>query len=144
MKVSSKGHYGILALAELAGSYRLNRAVQLKEIAENQNIPMQYLGQIMVLLKRGDLVRGARGPMGGYVLARPPESISVKEVLQVVEGPFDGFDLAARRPGQPLPLVTRRLNETWAKGLQAMETVLDETTLADLCRVEAPPLMYYI
>jgi hypothetical protein len=55
-----------------------------------------------------------------------------------------GFDLSARRGGQPLPLVTRRLNETWARGLRAMETVLDDTTLADLCKAEAPPLMYYI
>ena len=143
MKVSSKGHYGLLALAELAGNYRLQRAVQLKEIADSQGIPEQYLGQIMALLKRGELVHGARGPTGGYTLARPPESISVKEVLQVLEGPIAGFDLGARRGG-PLPIVTRRLNETWSRGLRAMETVLDETTLADLCRTEAPPLMYYI
>jgi Rrf2 family protein len=139
MKVSSKGHYGLLALAELAGNYRLQRAVQLKEIADSQGIPEQYLGQIMALLKRGELVHGARGPTGGYRLARPPESISVKEVLQVLEGPIAGFDLGARRGG-PLPIVTRRLNETWSRGLRAMETVLDETTLADLCRTEAPPL----
>jgi Rrf2 family protein len=130
-------------LAELAGNYRLQRAVQLKEIADSQGIPEQYLGQIMALLKRGELVHGARGPTGGYTLARPPESISVKEVLQVLEGPIAGFDLGARRGG-PLPIVTRRLNETWSRGLRAMETVLDETTLADLCRTEAPPLMYYI
>ena len=144
MKVSSKGHYGLLALAELAGSYRLQRAVQLKEIAESQDIPEQYLGQIMALLKRGELVYGARGPTGGYTLARAPETISVKEVLQVLEGPIAGFDLSARRGGQPPSIVTRRLNETWSKGLRAMETVLDETTLADLCKTEAPPLMYYI
>jgi Rrf2 family transcriptional regulator, cysteine metabolism repressor len=144
MKVSSKGHYGLLALAELASNYRLQRAVQLKEIAESQGIPEQYLGQIMALLKRGELVHGARGPTGGYTLARPPERISVKEVLQALEGPMASFDLSVRRGGQPLPAVTRRLNETWSKGLRAMETVLDETTLADLCRSEAPPLMYYI
>jgi Rrf2 family transcriptional regulator, cysteine metabolism repressor len=144
MKVSSKGHYGLLALAELAGIYRFQRSMQLKEIADSQAIPEQYLGQIMALLKRGDLVRGARGPTGGYTLARAPESISVKEVLQVLEGPIAGFDLSARRGGQPSSIVTRRLNETWSRGLRAMETVLDETTLADLCKTEAPPLMYYI
>ena len=144
MKVSSKGHYGLLALAELAANYRVQRTVQLKEIADNQSIPEQYLGQIMAQLKRGDLVHGARGPTGGYTLARPPESISVKEVLQVLEGTIAGFDLGARRGGQPLSIVTRRLNETWSRGLRAMETVLDETTLADLCKIEAPPLMYYI
>ena len=144
MKVSSKGHYGILALAELATSYRVGRAVQLREIADNQAIPTQYLGQIMVLLKRGDLVRGTRGPMGGYVLARPPEHISVKEILQVLEGPEAGFDINLRRQGQSMPVVSRRLVETWSRGIQAMEMVLEETTLADLCRSEAPPLMYYI
>ena len=144
MKVSSKGHYGLLALAELAANYRFQRAVQLKQIADSQGIPEQYLGQIMALLKRGELVHGARGPTGGYTLARAPESISVKEVLQVLEGPIAGFEASARRSGQPSSMVTRRLNETWSKGLRAMETVLDETTLADLCKVEAPPLMYYI
>jgi Rrf2 family transcriptional regulator, cysteine metabolism repressor len=144
MKVSSKGHYGLLALAELVGNYRLRRAVQLREIAENQQIPMQYLGQIMILLKRGDLVTGTRGPTGGYILARPPESISVKEVLQALEGPIVGFDISARRRGHSLPLVTRRLMETWSRGLRAMETVLEETTLADLCKSETPALMYYI
>ena len=53
MKVSSKGHYGLLALAELVDNYKLRRAVQVKEIAKNQQIPPEYLGQIMVLLKRG-------------------------------------------------------------------------------------------
>ena len=62
MKVSSKGHYGLLALAELADNYRQRRSVQVKEIAGNQQIPLQYLGQIMVLLKRGHLVTAARGP----------------------------------------------------------------------------------
>ena len=77
MKVSSKGHYGLLALADLAENYRQRRAVQVKEIAANQSIPLQYLGQIMVLLKRGQLVNAARGPSGGYVLARAPETTSV-------------------------------------------------------------------
>ena len=143
MKVSSKGHYGLLALAELVESYKLRRAVQVKEIAKNRQIPTEYLGQIMVLLKRGRLVHGSRGPTGGYMLARAPESITVKEVLHVLEGPLVGIDL---RPvhGQSLSPVTRRLIETWAKGVKAMETILDETTLADLCKPEAPVLMYYI
>jgi Rrf2 family protein len=78
MKVSSKGHYGLLALAELVDNYKLRRAVQVKEIAKNQQIPPEYLGQIMVLLKRGRLVHGSRGPAGGYILARPPEAITVE------------------------------------------------------------------
>jgi Rrf2 family cysteine metabolism transcriptional repressor len=144
MKVSSKGHYGLLALAELAESYRQRRAVQVKEIAGNQGIPLQYLGQIMVLLKRGHLVNAARGPSGGYILARSPETISVKEILSVLEGPDAGFELKAQMHNRSMSRVTQRFIETWARGVRAMETILEETTLADLCKPEAPALMYYI
>jgi Rrf2 family transcriptional regulator, cysteine metabolism repressor len=144
MRVSSKGHYGLLALAELAENYKVRRAVQVKEIANNQQIPLQYLGQIMLLLKRGNLVHAARGPSGGYILARPPESISVKEILSVLEGPGVGFDSKAQAQGRSISKVTQRLIETWARGVRAMETVLEETTLADLCKPEVGALMYYI
>ena len=144
MKVSSKGHYGLLALAELADNYRQRHAVQVKEIAGNQQIPLQYLGQIMVLLKRGHLVNAVRGPSGGYVLARPPEAISLREILSVLEGPDIGFELKAQMHGRSMSKVTQRLVGTWARGVRAMETVLEETTLADLCKPEVGALMYYI
>ena len=144
MKVSSKGHYGLLALAELADNYKVRRAVQVKEIANNQQIPLQYLGQIMVMLRRGHLVHAARGPSGGYNLARPPETISVKEILSVLEGPAVGLELRAQMESRSDSKVTQRLLETWARGVSAMETVLEETTLADLCEPEVSALMYYI
>ena len=143
MKIGSKGHYGLLALAELAANYRMRRAVQVKEIASNQNIPSEYLGQIMVILKRAHLVHGSRGPTGGYILARAPETISVKEILQVLEGPGVGLD-SKTRAGGGLSSVTQKLIETWARGVRAMEQVLEETTLADLCKPAAESYMYYI
>ena len=118
--------------------------MQVKEIAEARHIPSQYLGQIMVLLKRGRLVHGSRGPSGGYILARPPETISVKEVLHVLEGPLVGFDLRPQMQGRSISPVTQRLIETWARGVRAMEMILEETTLADLCKPEVGALMYYI
>jgi Rrf2 family protein len=142
MKIGSKGHYGLLALAELAANYRLRRAVQVKEIAKNQNIPSEYLGQIMVVLKRAHLVHGSRGPTGGYILARAPEIITVKEILQALEGPVVRADFATRGTG--LSSITHKLIETWAHGVRAMEQVLEETTLADLCKPTAESYMYYI
>lgn len=144
MKVSSKGHYGLLALAELVANYRLRRPIQVKEIAKNQHIPPEYLGQIMVLLKRARLVHGSRGPAGGYILARPPENISVREVLHVLEGPMADLDPRPGMHDRTFSPVTQRLIETWARGVKAMEKVLEETTLADLCKPEAEALMYYI
>ena len=134
----------MLALAELAENYNQRRAVQVKEIAANQQIPVQYLGQIMVLLKRGHLVHAVRGPSGGYILARPPETISVKEILAVLEGPAIGFELKAQMHSRSMSRVTQRLIESWARAVRAMEMVLEETTLADLCKPEAGALMYYI
>ena len=93
MKVGSKAYYGFLALVELANNYKIRRTTQVKEIAKDQEIPSEYLGQIMVLLNRAGLVHGSRGPGGGYILARPPETISVKEVIEVLEGPFVSLDV---------------------------------------------------
>ncbi|MCZ6547266.1 MAG: Rrf2 family transcriptional regulator, partial [Deltaproteobacteria bacterium] len=88
MKIGSKGFYGVLAMTELVRTRNAGRPIQVKEIAQRQKIPEEFLGHIMVLLKRADLVRSHRGPGGGYLLAHPPESISLGAVLQVLEGPF--------------------------------------------------------
>ncbi len=144
MNVSSKGHYGLLALAELVDNYKLRRAVQVKEIAQNQQVPLQYLGQIMVALRRGHLVHAVRGPTGGYTLARPPETITVREVIEILEGPFATLEMRARKKGGTGALATERLIQTWAKGVAAMEAVLEDTTLADLCKPEQESYMYYI
>ncbi|HET8562343.1 MAG TPA: Rrf2 family transcriptional regulator [Candidatus Binatia bacterium] len=143
MKVGSRGHYGILALAELANNYKGRRPIQVKEIAVNQKIPPEYLGQIMVVLNRAGLVHGARGPGGGYVLARPPEQITVKEALEILEGPLVGMDLRLKKNGSGSQ-TTQRFIEVWARGIVAMESVLAETTLADLCSPEQGAYMYYI
>jgi Rrf2 family protein len=143
VNIGSKSHYGILALAELAKNYNSRRPVQVKEIATNQRIPPEYLGQIMVLLKRGGLVHGARGPGGGYVLARAPEQITLKEVIEVLEGPLIGMDTRLRRSSAG-SAATQKLIEAWARGIAAMEKALGETTLAELCGNEQPAYMYYI
>jgi Rrf2 family protein len=144
MNIGSKSHYGILALAELANNYSSKRPVQVKEIATNQRIPPEYLGQIMVLLKRAGLVHGARGPGGGYVLARAPEQITLKEAIEILEGPLLGVDIRLRRATLVSSLTTQKLIEAWARGIAAMEAALGETTLADLSGGEQPAYMYYI
>lgn len=144
MKVGSKGYYGLLALADLVQNHRGHKPVQVREIARRQKIPEEYLGQIMVLLKRASLVHGTRGPGGGYHLARAPESIRVSEVLKILEGPLMGVDLRSQRGRSPSSVVARRLIETWTKAVEASEKILEEVTLADLCRPDDRVQMYYI
>jgi len=89
-----------------------------------------------VLLKRANLVHGARGPGGGYRLARPAENISVASVLKALEGPLMGVDL--KNPGDRMPVSTpaRRLIEAFARAVETAEKILDEVTVADLCKPE--------
>lgn len=60
--------------------------VKLKDVSERQNIPLKYLEQIVQTLSKAGLVKGERGPNGGYVLSRPADTISVDEVLLALEG----------------------------------------------------------
>ena len=144
MNIGSKGFYGLLALTELAKGYSNGTPVQVKEIARRQRIPQEYLGQILVLLKRSRFVQSTRGPGGGYLLARPPESISVREALLSLEGPIVGIDLNPRKGGFVFSTECQKIIEIWARGVKELERVLEETTLADLCKAEDQAYMYYI
>ncbi|NIO10644.1 MAG: Rrf2 family transcriptional regulator [Deltaproteobacteria bacterium] len=142
--MGTKGLYGLLALGELVQNYKTNRPIQVKDIAQRQKIPEEYLGQIMVLLKRANLVRGTRGPGGGYQLARPPESITVGEVVTCLEGRPSAFDVKGQKNPAAASTIERRLMETWQKAMEASEKVLAEVSLADLCKPEERSQMYYI
>jgi Rrf2 family transcriptional regulator, cysteine metabolism repressor len=144
MKVGSKGFYGLLALTDLAEHHKQPEPVQVREIARRQKIPEEYLGQIMVLMKRANLVHGTRGPSGGYHLARSPETITVREVLRVLEGPPVGINLKGQRNLWVSSSTARRILDAWGRAAEASEKILAEVTLADLCGPEERPRMYYI
>ena len=144
MKIGSKGFYGILALAELVRTQRGGKPIQVREIAQRQKIPEEYLGHIMVLLKRADLVRGTRGPGGGYRLAHPPEAICVGTVLRVLDGPLVDPEAEGQNRQYRASVVAQRLMEGWLRAVRASEKILDELTLADLCKSEDSAQMHYI
>ncbi|MDA8193942.1 MAG: Rrf2 family transcriptional regulator [Thermaerobacter sp.] len=85
--MSSKGRYGVKAVYELALHYGRG-PVTVSLIAQSQNISEQYLEQLMPALKRAGIVKGIRGAQGGYMLARDPAAVSVRDVVGAVEGPI--------------------------------------------------------
>lgn len=92
MKLSTKGKYGLIAMADLAISYINNpndTYLVLKTIANKRNISEAYLERIIAKLKKADLVRTQRGSLGGYSLAKHPSEIKVSEVLYELEGKLD-------------------------------------------------------
>ena len=86
MKVSTRGDYAARALLSLA-LHGTERPTSVKEIAERTHLPQPYLEQILLSVKGAGLVRSKRGVGGGYVLARPPEEITLADIVAAVEGP---------------------------------------------------------
>jgi len=85
MKISTRSRYGLRLLMELAGNAD-GKPVFLKEIAKNQRISGKYLSRLVLSLRSAGLVRSVRGAHGGYVLACPPDSIRLREIIDALEG----------------------------------------------------------
>ena len=130
MRLSTKARYALRAMVELA-MREGNGPQQLREIARAQKLSPKYLDQLTILLRRAGLLISARGPSGGYTLARPAREITALEIVTAVEGPLELLDCVgneaacARTP----TCVTRDL---WARAGQALRSTLASTTLADL------------
>ncbi len=86
MKLSTKGRYAVLAMADLAAREG-EGPISLAAISERQNISLSYLEQLFLKLRRAELVRSVRGPGGGYGLMRDAGEISIAEIMAAVDEP---------------------------------------------------------
>ncbi len=98
MKLSTKGRYAMVALADLAMATGDGR-VSLAEISRRQDISLPYLEQIFVKLRRAGLVESVRGPGGGYRLARSADAIRVSEVMEAVDETVSALEAGAGASG---------------------------------------------
>jgi Rrf2 family protein len=124
MKITARAEYASLAILELALNSP-SRHVQAREIAEKRDIPLKFLEQILGQLRNAGLVRSIRGVSGGYLLSRSPERISLKEVVEAVEGKLDmvGDKLGDRT----LAAVWSELQDEFLKNLDhiSIQSLLD-------------------
>lgn len=88
MRLTSKGRYAVMAMADLALHGGDERAVPLQEVARRQEISLSYLEQLFARMRRAGLVAGVRGPGGGYRLARSSNTITVAEIIASVNEPI--------------------------------------------------------
>ena len=98
MKLSTKGRYAVMALADLAANTD-GRPVTLAEIAERQQISLSYLEQLFAKMRRAGLVTAIRGPGGGYLLAHPAEQTRIADIILAVDEPIRATRCT---PGQPI------------------------------------------
>lgn len=118
MKISAKTEYACIAMIELASQFGTGEPVRIRKIAERHNVPPRFLVQILLQLKGAGLVASTRGAAGGYHLLKPPEEVSLGEVMEVIEGSADeNGQTSSASPDSPAVKV---LAQTW-KQIAAME-----------------------
>lgn len=132
MRLSTKGRYAVRAMVDLA-LHDQQAPTPRAEIANRQDLSADYIAQLFLDLQEAGLVRGVKGPGGGYVLEKDPEEIRVGDIIRAVEGPIALVDCVAPGEASSCPLasqcVTRQL---WQKASDAISETLNNITLEDL------------
>jgi Rrf2 family transcriptional regulator, cysteine metabolism repressor len=126
MNISVKGEYALQAIFDLS-SQPPGQPVKIADIARRQNIPQKFLELILASLKQGGFVESRRGAEGGYLLARAASQITIGEVYRFFEGGQNGKSRSKRRADSPF-------EELWRQVDDAVSSVVDRTTFADLLR----------
>src|ERR1700710_1300209 len=129
ISITSKSPYAVLALVELGRSGGSD-PVPIGELARRRDVPVQFLEQLFAVLRRGGVISSQRGVKGGYRFARPPEEVTVLEIVEMLDGPLG-------RDSQGI----------FADAAGAARRVLEQTTIADVIEREmreAGASMYHI
>ena len=142
MKISAKTEYACIAMLELAERYGSGEPVRIRTIADEHGVPPRFLVQILLQLKGAGLVASTRGASGGYQLVRPPEEVSLGEVMSVIEGPGEPIASSA----SPDSHSAKTLQVTWQEIADVQRQALHAITFADLIERarRTTETMYYI
>ncbi len=132
MKLSTRSRYGVRLMFELALNYPKG-SLLLKDIAKRQDISEKYLSKLIIPLKSAGLVNSIRGAHGGYILAREPTKISIKEIVEVLEGDISPVECVKNKL-----FCNRYLNcpvrDIWCKLDKQISDVLENISLDDVVR----------
>ncbi len=148
MRISARTEYSLVVMLELAQA-GVNTPVSSRELALRTRIPKPFLDQVLVTLRKAGLIRSARGPAGGYVVARDPRELSVHDVIESIEGGTGSLSCVpggAEAPTRRVP-ARRSLASLWARVDSGVSDMLRGVRLSQLCEEErrlASQPMYYI
>ncbi len=148
MRVSARIEYGLAVMLELAQA-GVNTPVSSRELAERTRIPKPFLDQVLVTLRKAGLIRSARGPSGGYIVAHDPRELSVHDVIESLEGGSHSLSCVPGGTAAPTRRVPprRALAALWGRVDTTVGELLRSVRLSQLCederRLSTPP-MYYI
>jgi Rrf2 family protein len=137
-QLSKRTQYSLRALYSLARSYGTKQPTLIQTMAEEETIPKKFLEQILLALKQTGLVTSKKGKGGGYLLAQPPDQVTVAAVIRLIEGPIAPLPCASetqfRKCDECVDVETCGTRMVMREVRDAMAEVLERTTLASVCR----------
>ena len=130
MKLSTRTRYAVRAMIELAQN-EAGRPLQLKVIAERQDISVKYLEQLMAVLRSAGLIRSVRGSKGGYVLSRPPSQVRLSDIIHCLEGTVATVECVedSQSCARAAECAARQV---WIKVQKAIDEVMQSISLQDV------------
>ena len=133
MKISYKGDYALKAILDLSYYYGTDTVVPIGDISRRQNMPMKFLEQIMLILKKAGYVDSKRGIGGGFSLIKSPDLITVGDIIRLIEGPIEpiacgkqNHDGSCGEEGQCT------FREVWMNVTDAVSAIVDSVTFEDM------------
>ncbi len=132
MRMTTKGRYAVMAMADLA-KHSDNRPVSLADIASRQEISLSYLEQLFARLRRGGLVRSVRGPGGGYLLAHKLDETRISDIILSADEPLTATRCKPNTSNGCLSDGTRCLtHDLWEELGHQIQAYLSSVTLEDV------------
>lgn len=133
MRITYKGDYALKAVLDLALHYE-QELVTIHEIAARIDAPVKFMEQVLAELKKGGFVESRRGKVGGYLLARNPEKITLGEVVRFMDGPLEPISCLKQKYANCGDVNTCVFRDIWQKVGQASADIIDRITFAELVR----------
>ncbi len=132
MKISFKGDYALKIILDLAMTYGRGWS-QMKEIAGRQDIPLKFLEQIVLTLKAAGYIRTSRGRKGGISLTRPPDQITLGEIVRLIDGPTSPIACVSASGYRPCNFEPHcAFKHVFGEIKERINAVLDHTTFRDM------------
>ena len=132
MQITRSGEYGLRGLLFLA-QQPSEKMVLVSEISRNQNIPEMFLAKIFQRLSKAGLLRSSRGSRGGFSLGKPASRITMREVIEAIEGPI-ALNRCLLREGECEEDEVCPIHQVWEQAQHRIIEILDRTTMEDLAK----------
>ena len=132
MKITYRGDYALKAILDLAIHYE--EIVTIHDLASRADIPLKFLEQILLDLKRAGFVESRRGKVGGYLLARPPAQIKVGDVIRFIDGPIEPIDCLAKDYSGCHDIYKCAFRKVWQQVAEATAKIVDGLTFEGIIR----------